>query len=79
VHLDTTMAFTPWADRTVPFPTYLLPQLVTLSDRVLLGSDFPNLPYPYADQLAGLVQLDLGPAWLRGVLYENAARLLRMS
>jgi predicted TIM-barrel fold metal-dependent hydrolase len=79
VHLDTTMAFTPWADRSVPFPPHLIPQLVTLGDRIMLGSDFPNLPYPYADQLAGLVRLDLGSGWLRGVLYQNAARLLQMS
>jgi predicted TIM-barrel fold metal-dependent hydrolase len=79
VHLDTTMVFTRWAEQSAPFPADLRPQLLTLSDRIMLGSDFPNLPYAYAEQLAGLVRLDLGPAWLRGVLYENAGRLLRMS
>jgi predicted TIM-barrel fold metal-dependent hydrolase len=42
---------------------------------VLLGSDFPNIPYPYAEQIAGLARLGLGVPWLRAVCWENAARL----
>lgn len=76
VHLDTTMAFTTWTERTAPFPAALNASLVTLGDRILLGSDFPNTPYPYCEQLAGLVRLGLGDTWLRGVLHDNAARLL---
>jgi hypothetical protein len=39
-----------------PFPTGRLPQLQELSrvGRVLFGSDFPNIPYPYAHQVAVL-------------------------
>lgn len=76
VHLDTTMAFTSWTEQTAPFPRELLPRLVALQDRIVLGSDFPNLPYPFFEQLAGLVRLDLGEDWLRAVLYGNAVRLL---
>ncbi len=79
VHLDTTMAFTDWSEARVPFPPALLPRLHALGGRVLLGSDFPNTPYPYAHQVAGLTRLGLGDAWLRDVLHDNAARLLRMS
>lgn len=79
VHLDTTMAFTAWTERTAPFPPHLTGSLVALGDRIVLGSDFPNMPYPYADQLAGLVQLELGADWLRGVLHDNAAGLLGLS
>lgn len=79
VHLDTTMAFTRWADTTVPFPPDRTGLLVTLRDRIVLGSDFPNIPYAYFEQLAGLVRLDLGGQWLRAVLHDNAARLLRLS
>jgi predicted TIM-barrel fold metal-dependent hydrolase len=79
VHLDTTMAFTRWADAAAPFPPDLSDRLVTLRDRIVLGSDFPNIPYGYFEQLAGLVRLDLGAAWLRAVLHDNAARLLRLS
>ena len=76
VHLDTTMAFTPFTDRIAPFPGELLPRLYELGERIVLGSDFPNIPYPYATQLAGLAGLDLGEDWLRAVLWDNPARLL---
>ena len=76
VHLDTTMAFTAFTARSMPFPPALRPRLRELGDRVLLGSDFPNTPYPYATQLEALQRLDLGDDWLRGVLHDNAARLL---
>jgi predicted TIM-barrel fold metal-dependent hydrolase len=79
VHLDTTMAFTRWSERTVPFPADLTASLVALGDRILLGSDFPNIPYEYAEQVAGLVRLDLGDDWLRGVLHDNAAVMLGLS
>jgi predicted TIM-barrel fold metal-dependent hydrolase len=79
VHLDTTMAFTRWAERSAPFPAELSSLLVTLRDRIVLGSDFPNIPYSYVEQLAGLVRLDLGRIWLRRVLHDNAANLLRLS
>ena len=78
VHLDTTMAFTDFTEARMPFPLDLRPRLLDLGDRVVLGSDFPNTPYPYAHQLEALVRLDLGDDWLRGVLHDNGARLLRL-
>jgi predicted TIM-barrel fold metal-dependent hydrolase len=76
VHLDTTMAFTDFAERRAPFPPELRPRLVGLADRIVLGSDFPNTPYPYAHQIEALVRLDLGEEWLRAVLHDNAAGLV---
>ena len=76
VHLDTTMAFTDFTEARMPFPPDLRPRLLALGDRVMLGSDFPNTPYAYAHQLEALVRLELGDDWLRGVLYDNGARLL---
>ena len=76
VHLDTTMVFTNYMEALAPFPRDLLPRLASAGDRVVLGSDFPNIPHPYADQIQALVGLDLGPEWLRKVLYANGARLL---
>jgi hypothetical protein len=76
VCVDTTMVFTPFFDELgAGFPSDLLPRLRDLQPRVLLGSDFPNIPYPYADQLAGLARLDLGDDWLRAVCWENGVRL----
>ncbi|GAA1142081.1 amidohydrolase family protein [Nocardioides aquiterrae] len=76
VHLDTTMVFT---DFFPPYPGELVPRLRDLgqqgSGKVLLGSDFPTIPYPYAHQLEGLARLDLGDDWLRAVCWENGLRL----
>ncbi len=76
VLLDTTMAFTDFAERSWPFPLNLRPALADLQDRVVLGSDFPNTPYPYSHQLEALVRLDLGDDWLRAVLHDNGAKML---
>jgi uncharacterized protein len=76
VHLDTTMALTPFTEALMPFPHDLRPRLADLQDRIVLGSDFPNIPYPYATQLTALEQLDLGNNWLRAVCWTNGTRLL---
>ena len=53
----------------------LLPRLRDLQAKVLLGSDFPTIPYPYAHQLEGLARLGLGDDWLRDVCWHNGVRL----
>ncbi len=76
VYLDTTMAFTDFLERIAPFPVGLRPRLAAAGDRILLGTDFPNIPYSYLHQLQALARLDLGEPWLRAVCHDNAARLL---
>jgi predicted TIM-barrel fold metal-dependent hydrolase len=76
VYLDTTMAFTDFLERIAPFPAELRPRLAEAGDRILLGTDFPNIPYSYLHQLQALARLDLGEPWLRAVCHDNAARLL---
>jgi predicted TIM-barrel fold metal-dependent hydrolase len=75
VHLDTTMFATDFTEQLMPFDPAELPRLAALRSKVLLGSDFPSIPYPYAHQLAALHRLGLGEEWLRAVLWENGARL----
>ncbi|GHE14077.1 amidohydrolase family protein [Klenkia taihuensis] len=75
VRLDTTMFATDFTERLMPFPRDLLPRLAALGGKVLLGSDFPSIPYPYAHQLAALHRLGLGEEWLRAVLWRNASAL----
>jgi hypothetical protein len=79
VYLDTTMAFTDFMERLAPFPEALRPRLAGLGDRILLGSDFPNIPYPYLDQLRALGRLDLGADWLRAVCHHNAVGLFGLA
>lgn len=79
VHLDTTMVATDFTERFAPLPEGFPARLAELGDRVVLGSDFPNIPYPYAHQLASLARLGLGDGWMRKVLWENGARLLGLT
>jgi predicted TIM-barrel fold metal-dependent hydrolase len=74
VHVDTTMVFTDFWD--AAYPPELLTRLADLGDRVLLGSDFPTIPYPWVHQLESLERLGLGDDWLRAVCWDNAARLV---
>ena len=78
VHLDTTMTFTTFMDQRLasPYPAHLLDELAEHPARVVLGSDYPNVPHSYAHQLERLVALGLGAEWLRAVCHDNGARLL---
>ncbi len=78
VHLDTTMAGTDFSNAFAPLPADYVRRLADLGDRVVLGADFPNIPYPYAEQLQALARLDLGDDWMRHVLWHNGARLMRL-
>ena len=78
--LDTTMVFTEFFDAEAPYPAELLARLADLGDRVLLGSDFPTIPYPYREQLDGLQRLSerharLDEDWLRRVCWHNGSGL----
>ena len=73
VHLDTTMVFTDFfSEAGAAFPADLLPRLRDLGDKVLLGSDYPTIPYPYLHQLESLEALGLGNEWLRAVCWANS-------
>lgn len=75
VQLDTTMAFTDFTESKVPFPRQEVPRLRDLGDRILFGSDFPNIPYTYLDALEAVTRFDLGDDWVRAVVHDNAVRL----
>ncbi len=78
VLLDTTMAFTDFAEDLMPFPREHLPafRALGMSGRVLLGSDFPSIPYAYEHQIDALARLDFGDDWLREVLWNAPARVM---
>jgi len=79
VYLDTTMAFTDFLEAVASVPDSVRKRLPDLGDRVVLGSDFPNIPYSYAHQIEALDRLGYGPDWMRAVLWHNGARLLGIS
>jgi predicted TIM-barrel fold metal-dependent hydrolase len=77
LHLDTTMAMTP---ASTPF-TRIDPAMVRDEDlvrharRIVFGSDFPNLPYPYEEEHRGLWARDLPMPVYDQIFHANAARL----
>jgi predicted TIM-barrel fold metal-dependent hydrolase len=80
VRLDTTMAFTPFVDEVMPFPPAQLRRLPQLGDRILFGSDFPNIPYGYADAMRAITRLPgIDDNWLRAVFHDNAATLFALA
>jgi predicted TIM-barrel fold metal-dependent hydrolase len=81
VYLDTTMVGTPFTERLHPLPLDWPARLADLGDKVVLGTDFPNIPYEYATQLRTIGQWAaaddrLGEPFLRRVLHDTPARLL---
>ncbi len=76
VALDTTMVGTDFMNRRWPVDPALLPQVreLGLAGRVFFGSDYPNIPYPYAHQVEALLRWELGEDWMRQVLWAAAVR-----
>ena len=75
-YVDTTMSFTDFTNEMRPVTDDELSRLAGLGDRVLFGSDYPSIPYPYAHAVASLTRLGMDDDWLRAVLWGNAERLL---
>ncbi|EHR59807.1 amidohydrolase family protein [Saccharomonospora cyanea] len=84
VHLDTTMVGVPFTEGFMPMPAAWPSRLVDIADRVVLGTDFPNIPYSYATQLRAVASWaeshpGLGQPFLRAVLHDTPSRLLRQA
>lgn len=79
VHLDTTMVGTPYLAQFSPLGPEVVAALADIGDRVVLGTDFPNIPYAYGVQLTALEKFDLGDEWLRAVCWYNGVRLLQLN
>ena len=47
-------------------------------DRILFGSDFPNIPHAYSNQVAALRKLNLGENIERKIFNDNALNLLAL-
>ena len=82
LYLDTTMAFAPIHHEHRKIDTRLnrisVPNddLLRWQDRIVFGSDFPNLPYPYEEERDALWLRDLPPAVYQKIFHDNAAALL---
>ncbi|ELY50329.1 amidohydrolase family protein [Natronorubrum bangense] len=78
VYLDTTFAMSTSAEETMGFdPSTITDDTLTeLSDSIMYGSDFPNIPYPYRNERAGLLARDLPRETTRDLFYRTAADYL---
>ena len=80
VHIDTTMVGVAFTTRMSPLPRDWTDRLAAYPDRVVLGTDFPSIPYPYAEQIGAIASWAedrrLGADFLRAVLHDTPARLL---
>ncbi len=70
--LDTTMAFTPGSPL---FANAGRALVESIGDSIVLGTDYPNVPYAYGTDLCGLEALAIRPETLRKIARENARRL----
>ena len=77
LHLDTTMAMTPASTPFTRIDPWIVrdADLVRHASRIVFGSDFPNLPYPYEEERRGLWGRDLPLPVYRRIFYENARAL----
>jgi predicted TIM-barrel fold metal-dependent hydrolase len=72
-----------WLDTTMTLADYLpmnyLPQLAEMrTDRIMYGTDFPNLPYAWDRELKKLVEQNLSPSDLTKILGSNAVEFYQI-
>jgi predicted TIM-barrel fold metal-dependent hydrolase len=80
LHLDTTMALTPASTPYTGIDPAVVrdDDLVRHADRIVFGSDFPNLPYPYEEERRPLWARDLPLAVYEKIFRDNARRVFRL-
>ncbi|MHA2394005.1 MAG: amidohydrolase family protein [Promethearchaeota archaeon] len=79
MYLDTTMIFIP--DNIFPERKSKQPKqedLISYQDRILFGSDFPNIPYDYKLSTEGLLALNLPRSFYENVFFNNAKRIFNI-
>jgi predicted TIM-barrel fold metal-dependent hydrolase len=74
VFLDTAMVFNRFLGGPPP-----MQRVLEFQDRVVFGSDFPNIPYRWEAAVAAILDLRLGRALEEKLLCTNAARLLNLN
>jgi predicted TIM-barrel fold metal-dependent hydrolase len=78
VFLDTTFSMSTVVEEYMEFdPDSVADEtLVDLSASLMYGSDFPNIPYPYAEERAHLLDRNLPPETQRDIFSRTARRFL---
>jgi len=79
LYLDTTMIYIPnniFPERRTKRPKPEV--LFSYQDRIIFGSDFPNIPYDYEYSTKGLLEFDLSRGFYEKIFYKNAKRLFNI-
>lgn len=76
VYLDTTMVLTPFTEETTPLGEDNARVISDLSEKIVFGSDFPNIPHEYVVAIESLESAGFSSTWMRNVLFETPTRLL---
>ena len=78
VYLDTTFAMSAVAETYMDFDPSVISDatLTELSERIMYGSDYPNIPYPYEAERAHLLARDLSTETQRDIFARTARRFL---
>jgi len=80
LYLDTTMIYIP--DNIFPERETKRPKpedLLAYQERILFGSDFPNIPYEYEKATMGLLEFDLSKSFYANIFYNNAKRIFKIN
>jgi len=82
LYLDTAMVYVPnyifekWNKKPeLPKPE----ELLSYQDRILFGSDFPNIPFDYELSTQNLFELNLPKSFYNKIFYNNAKKLFNIS
>lgn len=73
--LDTTMVLADY----LPIRTELPPLLSFRSDRVMFGTDFPNIPYAWDREIRKLAAMEIPSETLKAVLWQTATDFFGLS
>ncbi len=60
-----------------PLATIENHELEELSDRLMFGSDYPNIPYPYQNAISSWLDRGMSTSFYQKLFYQNAQRLFR--
>jgi len=79
LYFDTAMIFIPnniFPEREVRRPK--AEDILSYQDRILFGSDFPNIPYEYRKSTQGFFQMDLPKKVYENIFFNNAQKLFHL-
>ena len=74
LHLDTTMVLSRFFDVRIDEPL-----IADYSERIMYGSDFPNIPYDVTREVASILEMRFGEAAMENILSGTARRLFGFS